>query len=158
MPSLRPALLAPAVLALALLAGCASSSYSSSYDDYDDTSYESDTSYDDAAVDPAPADEGAADPAPAAPASSYSPGDPFNETCSVAWPSAPQVTATDIQITAYCPNVPSTYPVVLVVYPDPSLPITPSTGSFRVVGQVYGSDVAQSGLPYLIVLASEVRL
>jgi hypothetical protein len=47
---------------------------------------------------------------------------------------------------------------VLVVYADPTLPITPSTGSFRVVGEVYGSDVSQSGMPYLIVLADEVRL
>jgi hypothetical protein len=85
-------------------------------------------------------------------------GDAFSETCSVAWPSAPQITATDIQITAYCPNVPSSYAVVLVVYPDPNLPITPDTGSFVVIGEVYGAAESQAGMPYLIVLADEVRL
>lgn len=158
MTSLRRAVLAPAILAVALLAGCtASSPYESPVDD-DETSVESQTSPDDAPVDSAPVDE-SEDEAPAPPpASTYEAGDAFAETCSVAWPSAPQVTATDIQITAYCPNVPSTYAVVLVVYPDPSLPITPSTGSFQVIGSVYGSDVSQTGLPYLIVLADEVRL
>jgi hypothetical protein len=76
----------------------------------------------------------------------------------VAWPSAPAVTADAIQITAFCPNVPASYPLVLIQYGDPALPITPSTGSFRVIGTVYGSANSTAGVPYLIVIADQVQL
>jgi len=159
MTSLGRAVLAPALLVLTLLAGCTAATPDASWVDDDETSIESDAPADDAPVDSAPVEESDEEaPAPPPPAPTYAPGDAFNETCSVAWPSAPQVTATDIQITSYCPNVPSSFPVVLVVYGDPSLPITPSTSSFQVSGVVYGSDVSQAGMPYLIVIADEVRL
>jgi hypothetical protein len=158
MTSLSRAVLTPALLVVALLAGC---SGGSPVDDeqtgVESEAVESEALVDETAVDPAPVDE-VEEEAPAPPASTFAPGDAFSQTCSVAWPSAPQVTATDIQITSYCPNVPSTYAVVLVVYPDPSLPITTSTGSFQVVGQVYGSAESPAGMPYLIVIADEVRL
>ena len=151
------ALAAPfAALALVLLAGCASASGGG---DIDLSPVDAPASVESESPDVEPAAPVAEAPSPAQPAAaSYEVGDPFDESCSVAWPSAPAVTATDIQITAQCSGVPGTYPLVLVVYPDPSLPITPSTGSFRVVGEVYGTATSQAGMPYLIVLASEVRL
>jgi hypothetical protein len=160
MTSLGRAVLAPAVLTVALLSGCAAQPPNASPVDDEQATVESEASVEEIAVNPAPTAEANEEAAPAPPpaAPSYAAGDAFNETCSVAWPSAPQVTSTDIQITSFCPNVPSSFPVVLVVYPDPSLPITASTGSFQVVGEVYGSAESPTGMPYLIVLADEVRL
>jgi hypothetical protein len=150
-----------------LLAGCsAGTSYDSGAEDppaFSDSGSGSDvdsgSGSDDAAVEPPPAEEPAEPAAPAAPpAASFTKGDPFDQSCSVAWPSAPVVTSDVIQITAFCPNVPSTYPLVLIQYSDPTLPLNPSTGSFRVVGTVYGSATSDAGMPYLIVIADQVQL
>lgn len=159
MTTLRPGALASALLALILLTGCVATPAPAD-NTTDDTVVEEAQTADEPPVDAEPSQEAAApaDPSPAPVASTYAAGDFFDESCSVAWPSAPQVTATDIQITSYCPNVPNSYAVVLVVYGDPTLPITTSTGSFRVIGEVYGSATSQAGMPYLIVLADEVRL
>jgi hypothetical protein len=147
---------------LVLLAGCsAGTSYDSGAEDppaFSDSGSDVDSgsSPDDDAVEPPPAEEPAPPPAP--PAASFAKGDPFDQSCSVAWPSAPVVTSDVIQITAFCPNVPSTYPLVLIQYSDPTLPLNPSTGSFRVVGTVYGSATSDAGMPYLIVIADQVQL
>lgn len=161
-----PRLVAPlaAGLALVLLTACGSSGGAAEYDVAPaGTSAATETgapAVEEAPVEEAPVEQAPAAPAPEppAPAATFEVGDPFDESCSVAWPSAPTVTATDIQIAAYCPGVPSSYPLVLVVYGDPALPITPSTSSFRAIGEVYGTGQSGAGMPYLIVLASEVRL
>lgn len=93
-----------------------------------------------------------AEPAPA----SFEIGSDFDQSCSVAWPSAPTVTTTSIQLTLSCSGVPSTYPLVIAVYPDPSLSITPSTGQLRVAGTIVDIGTSESGLVFLIVSARSI--
>lgn len=85
-------------------------------------------------------------------------GDAFAATCSVAWPTAPTYTANSIIMTMYCPDVPQQFLFVQVSYPDPDLPINPSTGSVSVRGVVV--DVATSGYgpKTLIVRADTVAI
>lgn len=68
------------------------------------------------------------------------------------------VTSTNIQMTMSCAGVPSTYPLVVVIYNDPTLPVTPSTGPMTVTGIV--QDIAQSGngLSMPVIVASSVTI
>lgn len=101
---------------------------------------------------PSPAQEEPAAPAP----TSFDVGSDFNQNCSVAWPSAPIVTTSAIQLTLSCGGVPSTYPLVVAIYPDPNLPVTPSTGQMNVVGSIVDIGKSESGLVFLIVRATAV--
>jgi hypothetical protein len=111
-------------------------------------------------TDQAPAAQAPPATTPAAPSTStFEIGAPFEDDCVVAWPTAPVRTSSTIQLTMSCAHVPSSeFLLTHVIYGDPDLPITPSTGQVHVVGRVV--DVAQSeyGFRQLVVEASEVRL
>jgi pimeloyl-ACP methyl ester carboxylesterase len=84
-------------------------------------------------------------------------GSPFDDECVVVWPTAPVRTSHDIEMTMSCAHVPEgQFLFTQVVYGDPNLPITPSTGKVHVVGQVV--DVATSSYGYreLVVQATTV--
>ena len=85
-------------------------------------------------------------------------GDEFSGDCIVAWPTAPIYTTGGIQLTMSCAGVPHQFLFVVVFYPDPNLPITPSTGTVRVHGQIV--DIAESAYGYreLVVEADSVDL
>lgn len=88
----------------------------------------------------------------------YEIGDEFSADCIVAWPTAPIYTTGGIQLTMSCAGVPHQFLFVVVFYPDPNLPITPSTGTVRVHGQIV--DIAESAYGYreLVVEADSVDL
>jgi len=85
-------------------------------------------------------------------------GASYSGSCYVAWPTAPTVTSTSIQMTMSCTGIPSQYPLVIVIYGDPGLPVTPSTGSMKVTGVV--QDFAQSGygMTLPVIVASKITL
>jgi hypothetical protein len=86
-------------------------------------------------------------------------GGHFNSRCVVAWPTAPVITTTSIQMTMSCQGVPENkYLFTQVNYGDPSLPVTPSHASAHVEGTIV--DIAKSDYGYneLVVEASSVRL
>ena len=90
----------------------------------------------------APASSKAPKPAPAADDNQFGVGAKYSGKCTVAWPTAPTITSTTIQMTMSCTGVPSKYLLVLVVYDDPTLKVTPSTGAMTVTGFV--RDFAQT--------------
>ena len=85
-------------------------------------------------------------------------GAEFDADCVNAWPTAPTYTTSSIILTMSCPSVPGQFLFVKVTYPDPDLPITPSTGMVRVHGQIV--DVARSayGFTSLIVEADQIDI
>lgn len=99
-------------------------------------------------------------PAPSITPSSpeYDIGSEFSEPCYVAWPTAPVHTSDSIQMTMACSNVPGQYLFVVVSYPDPDLPITPSTGTVLVHGQITDIATSEFGYRELIVLADAIDL
>lgn len=88
----------------------------------------------------------------------YEPGDEFEASCVVAWPTAPVRYRDHIEMRMSCSGVPSQFLFVDVAYGDPDLPVTPSTGSMRVRGEI--ADIARSELGFttLIVIADDVDL
>ena len=89
----------------------------------------------------------------------FSVGAPFRDRCTVAWPTAPTVTSTQIQMTMECPHVPeSQFLLTVVIYDDPNLPVSPSHATMDVVGKVV--DVAMSGYGFkeLVVHADQITL
>ena len=83
---------------------------------------------------PAATDEPPDEPTPVEDAgASYDIGDAFDDYCHNAWPTAPSYTTTQIIMTMRCDNQPQQYLFVQVSYPDPDLPVTPSTGRMRAV-------------------------
>lgn len=110
---------------------------------------------------PAPVPVPAPTPAPTvttAPSPSFEIGDAFSADCVVAWPSAPVRDSTTIQMTMTCSGVPNEFQFVQVVYPDPELDVTPSTGSMHVSGQVTDFAQSQLGFQVLVVVAEEIDL
>jgi hypothetical protein len=97
-------------------------------------------------------------PTPPATSTGFNVGDVFDTECQVAWPTAPTRTTSEIDMTMQCLNIPSDYLLVAVAYPDPNLPVTPSTGRMRVHGRIV--DIAQSEYGYkeLVVLADRIIL
>jgi hypothetical protein len=90
---------------------------------------------------------------------SLSPGQHFDSDCAVAWPTAPAVSTAYIQMTMSCSGVPeSEYLFTIVQYADPNLPVTPDTGSMKVIGAVVGSIRSDYGYSELEVQASNVIL
>jgi pimeloyl-ACP methyl ester carboxylesterase len=91
--------------------------------------------------------------------SSLAIGSPFDDTCVVAWPTAPVRTSNSIEMTMSCEHVPeSEYLFTDVTYGDPNLPVTPARATAHIVGRIV--DVATSGLGYkeLVVEATSVQL
>lgn len=90
--------------------------------------------------------------------SHYGAGDPFSSYCSVAWPTAPSYTSTAIILTMTCDSSPEGILFTQVSYPDPALPITPSTGRVRVTGTVVDEATSAYGYRILRVAADSVDL
>lgn len=85
-------------------------------------------------------------------------GAPFMQECSIAWPSAPVITSSAIQLTLQCSGVPANqFQLIVAVYPDPTLPVTPSTGTMLVSGSVADTGRSDAGIDYLVVQASTVE-
>jgi hypothetical protein len=97
-------------------------------------------------------------PPPIVAAGKFEKGDEFLSDCVVAWPTAPTYTSDAIEMTMSCSGVPNQFLFVDVTYPDPNLPINPSTGRVRVHGQIV--DIAESayGFRELVVLADKIDL
>ena len=85
-------------------------------------------------------------------------GDPFESICYVAWPTAPTYTATTIELTMSCRSAPEAYLFTHVSYPDPNLPITPSTGNVLVRGRIVNQSTSAYGYRVLWVDADLVNL
>jgi hypothetical protein len=83
-------------------------------------------------------------------------GDDFDLICYVAWPTAPTYTSNSIEMTMACPNMPKQYLFAHVSYPDPDLPMTPSTGNVRVVGTIVNIATSAYGYKELVVDAREI--
>lgn len=85
-------------------------------------------------------------------------GEEFFADCVVAWPTAPTYTATSIEMTMSCPAVPQQFLFVHVSYPDPDLPINPSTGMVPVHGEVVNIGENAYGFRTLYVAADDIDL
>jgi hypothetical protein len=84
-------------------------------------------------------------------------GDAFDLICYVAWPTAPTYTSNTIEMTMACPNMPKQYLFAHVSYPNPDLPMTPSTGNVRVVGTITNIATSAYGYKELIVDARQIE-
>lgn len=83
-------------------------------------------------------------------------GDRFDLVCYVAWPTAPTYTSDSIEMTMACPEMPKQYLFAHVSYPDPNLPMTPSTGNVRVIGTIVDTATSGYGFKELIVNATKI--
>jgi lysophospholipase L1-like esterase len=95
------------------------------------------------AVPVAPTSTAASTPAPIGDGTThFDIGEEFQSPCVVAWPTAPTYTSRSIILTMSCSSAPAQFLFVRVTYPDPDLPITPSTGTVQVHGTItdYGSS------------------
>jgi hypothetical protein len=89
----------------------------------------------------------------------FADGSVFDQKCAIAWPTEPVVSASSIQLTLTCANVPSSmYVFVVAIYDDPELAITRATTTVRVSGRVSDTAVTSTGLSYLIVQATDISL
>jgi len=90
-------------------------------------------------------------------AGDYSIGAAFDDECVVAWPTAPTVTSSSIEMTMTCAHVPEgQFLFTYVGYGNPNLTVTPDTGKMHVIGKVV--DIAKSDYGYkeLVVQASSI--
>jgi hypothetical protein len=93
------------------------------------------------------------------PATGYAVGDSFSDYCVVAWPTAPVITKDDITMTMTCQHVPENeFLFTQVIYADPSLGITPDTGTVLVQGKIAGVATSNLGFKELVVVASKIVL
>ncbi|HEY5182563.1 MAG TPA: SGNH/GDSL hydrolase family protein [Dermatophilaceae bacterium] len=90
--------------------------------------------------------------------SHYEIGDPFSDQCYVAWPTAPTHTQTTIQMTMHCSHQPAQFLFTSVVYGDPNLQVTPSTGNMLVTGHIVDYATSGYGFKELVVQADQVQL
>jgi GDSL-like Lipase/Acylhydrolase family len=114
---------------------------------------------------PAPAPEPAPEPSPNVPppirdqsGSHLEIGDVFSDECSVAWPTAPSYTSTTIQMTMHCAHQPAQFLFTSVVYGDPNLKVTPSTGKMLVTGHIIDYSTSGYGFKQLVVQADQIQL
>lgn len=91
-------------------------------------------------------------------ASHFEIGDPFSDQCYVAWPTAPTRTQTTIQMTMHCAHQPAQFLFTAVVYADPKLHVTPSTGNMLVTGHIVDYATSEYGYKELVVQADQVQL
>lgn len=99
------------------------------------------------------------DPEPEPPidtGSSYEAGEAFADDCTVAWPTAPLYSADSVSLRMSCAHVPGQFLFTDVHFPNPDLPITPSTGRVRVTGQVLGIAESGNGFRTLQVVADAI--
>ena len=85
-------------------------------------------------------------------------GDPFTDQCYVAWPTAPTRTHTTIQMTMHCAHQPSQFLFTAVIYADPNLHVTPSTGNMLVTGHIVDYATSEYGYKEMVVQADHVEL
>ena len=85
-------------------------------------------------------------------------GNRVDTQCVVAWPSAPTRSSDAILMRTTCKGQPSEYLFVDIQYPDPDLPINPSTGFFSVRGTVVDQAQSEMGFGTIQVLADSVVL
>jgi hypothetical protein len=79
----------------------------------------------------------------------FTPGSPFDDYCVINWPTAPVYTSDSIQMVMGCAHVnESQFFYTQVVYGDPNLHPTPSTGQMHVIGKVI--DIATSAYGYRV--------
>jgi len=97
-------------------------------------------------------------PATTSQAAAFGIGTNYSGKCYVAWPTAPVTTSTTIQMTMSCSGIPSQYALVLIVYGDPSLQVTPSTGSMTVTGVVQDFEQSQMGMTVPIIMATNITI
>jgi hypothetical protein len=86
-------------------------------------------------------------------------GSSFASWCVVAWPSAPTITSSSIEMTMSCDAVPeSEYLFTDVIYGDPNLPISPDHARAYVVGKIIDIARSEDGYSELVVQASSVKV
>jgi hypothetical protein len=90
--------------------------------------------------------------------SSYAVGDTFEDDCQVAWPTAPTRTTTEIEMHMECVHLRSPYLLAIVVYPDPNLKMTPSTGRVHVHGRIVDIATSDYGFHELVIEADRIDL
>ena len=82
-------------------------------------------------------------------ARSFTPGSSFDDYCVINWPTAPVYTSDSIQMVMGCAHVDEgQFFYTQVIYGDPNLKPTPSTGHMHVVGKVV--DIATSAYGYRV--------
>jgi hypothetical protein len=86
----------------------------------------------------------------------YEPGEAFADDCVVAWPTAPLYSSDGVTLRMSCAGVPGQFLFTDAFFPNPELPITPSTGQVRVSGQVVGVAESGNGFRTLQVLATQI--
>lgn len=89
---------------------------------------------------------------------SFEVGAGYSGSCSVAMPYAPTVTSKTIQMMMSCSGVPKEYLLVQVVYGDPDLQVSPSTGAMHVEGTVADIAKSESGMKIPIIAADKITL
>ena len=82
----------------------------------------------------------------------------YSGSCRVAWPTAPTVTSESIQMLMDCAGVPNKYSLVQVVYGDPTLNVTPSTGAMTVSGEVVDIAKNGNGMTLPVILADSIDI
>jgi hypothetical protein len=90
--------------------------------------------------------------------SSYAVGSTFEDDCQVAWPTAPTRTTTDIEMRMECVHLPSRFQFAIVIYPDPNLKMTPSTGRVHVQGRIVDIAASDYGFRELVIDADRIDL
>lgn len=86
----------------------------------------------------------------------YEPGEAFADDCVVAWPTAPLYASDSVSLRMSCVRVPGQFLFTDVLFPNPDLPITPSTGRVRVTGRVAGVAESGNGFRTLQVIADQI--
>ena len=90
-------------------------------------------------------------------ARSFTPGSSFDDYCVINWPTAPVYTSDSIQMVMGCAHVDEgQFFYTQVIYGDPNLKPTPSTGQMHVVGKVIGIATSAYGYRVLEVQASSI--
>ena len=85
-------------------------------------------------------------------------GSPFSATCTIAWPTAPQIGTNSIQMRTSCGGYSDRFLFVDIAYADRSLPVTPNHSTMRVQGTVADIVHDQMGFNILFVLADRITL
>lgn len=86
-------------------------------------------------------------------------GSPFEDICTVAWPTAPSLSSQGTQIRTTCRGVDTgEYQFVDILVPDTDLEVTSSNPTVRIRGEV--ADVIESGMGFttLAVIAAEADI
>lgn len=86
-------------------------------------------------------------------------GAPFEDTCTIAWPTAPSRSSQGTQIRTTCRGVDAgEYQFVDILVLDPDLEVTPSDSTVRVRGEVVDVIESEMGFTTLAVIATEAEI